>query len=397
MFGVTVEMAGTAEADWQALQEQAEQIAELRQRLAAATQENAVLRETLDTIDGAIVVYDPEQRYLFANQAYHATFPHLPPDSVLKRLRYADVLALSIAAGAIADPMARLNPSGFISRRVTEMDDRRLGVREIHHPGADRWSQIRVKWTEGGNRVSLRIDITELKRLQKHLLSAQRMESISRISGGVAHDFNNLLTVITSSLEMISLRPDDTTRVRSWSDSALVAAETGARLIRQLLTFARRDVVQPQLLEPNALLAGMHERLAYAAGPDNRLQLVLGPECGQASFDAIQFEAAMLNLVRNAGEAMSRRPRSVPIIIRTSRTDGVISIAVSDAGWGMDADVAAQAFEPFFTTKPVGAGPGLGLSQVYGFAAGAGGQAHIATEAGQGTTVTIELPASPAP
>jgi signal transduction histidine kinase len=394
---VTVGIVGSVADRCCNLQEQSDQIAYLHRRLNAAVEENTVLRDTLDAVDGSVVVYDPNQRFLFANQSYRAKFPHLPPDDVLRRLRYADVLALSIAAGAIADPAARLDPASFIGRRVAEMDDRRTTVRETHHPGTDRWSQLRVRWTPGGNRVALRIDITELKRLQQHVLRAQRIESISRISGGVAHDFNNLLTVITSNLEMIGLRPQDPSRIRDWAGRALAAAEIGAQLIRQLLTFAHRDVIHPQLLEPNALLVDMHERLARAIGAPFGLQFVPGCDCGHVWIDSLQFEAAMINLVRNSAEALKGMEAPAPIMIRTSNADGLVRIAVSDAGRGMEADIAAQAIEPFFTTKPVGAGSGLGLSQVYGFATAAGGQARIATEPGRGTTVTIELPAVAGP
>ncbi len=375
--------------------------------LTALRRENAMLRETLDAIDGGVVVYDADAIYRFGNAGYHAVFPHLPPDTELAGLPFEELLAMSIAAGSVADPSAYANPEAFKRRRRAEILDRDgVPLREIHNTERDQWSQIRVKWTPSGNRVSLRIDITELKRLQSELLRAQRMETIGRISRGVAHDFNGLLTVIVSNLEMIRLYARDPARVATLADSALNAAEEGARLIRQLLTFARRDMTRPRVLDPNRLLAGMDDLLRRTTGPDIDFQIVPG-EAGQACFDASQFEGAIANLALNAREAVRATGRAGEgagrITIATGRVatkEGeFVSVAVADTGCGMPPEVAAQAFEPFFTTKPTGSGPGLGLSQVYGFVTGAGGQTRIDSTVGQGTTVTMLLPladASPA-
>ena len=364
--------------------------ASLRRALAAAQAENAMLRETLDAIDATVSVYDHELRYLFANQGYHALFPHLPEDAKLVGRSFEDVLALSIAAGAVADPQAASDPAGFMARRRREMDDRDRGVRETYHPGHDRWSQVRVQWTPRGNRVALRIDITAIKRLQQELLRAQRMETIGRIAGGVAHDFNNLLTVIISNLEIIRLKPSDVARVEKLTASAMGAAESGAALIRQLLTFARRDMTRPKLLSPNTLLLGMEDLLRRTAGRDIAFALMLDAEAGEALVDLGQFESAMINLVLNAREAIGAAKGR--IVVTTRRTaEEMLAVDVTDTGCGMTPEVAAQAFEPFFTTKPVGTGPGLGLSQVYGFVEGAGGRVMIDSTPGAGTTMTLML------
>jgi len=285
-------------------------------------------------------------------------------------------------------------------------------------------------WTPSGNRVALRIDITELKRLQQELLRAQRMETIGRISRGVAHDFNGLLTVIVSNLEMIGLYAADPGRVVALADGALNAAESGARLIRQLLTFTRRDVTRPRVLDPNELLAGMDDLLRRTTGPEIDFEIVTDAAAGHAYFDASQFEGAIMNLALNARDAVRAADRSNgeagngeagtgeagtgeagtgeavndeaggsgpgKIVISTGRLaagDGTfVAVSVADTGCGMAPEVAALAFDPFFTTKPTGSGPGLGLSQVYGFVTGAGGQARIDSTVGQGTTVTMLLP-----
>ncbi|MCW3477756.1 ATP-binding protein [Rhodovastum sp. RN2-1] len=373
----------------------------LTAELAALRGENAMLRETLDAIDGTVAVYGPDLRYRFGNRRYHELFPHLPPDEMLAGRHYADVLALSIDAGTVADRSAYADPQAFIARRVAEIGDRDRKSRELYNKKTDTWALIRVKWTPTGNRVALRVDITELKRLQQELLRSQRMETIGRISGGVAHDFNNLLTVIIGNLEMIRLRPDDPARVRARSAAALAAAEAGAQLIRQLLTFAQRDIARPRIVNPNVLLAGMADLLRRTIGQAIPLAMALGPDVGSANIDASQFESAIVNLLLNAREAVVavRGIDATGAITLTTRNEGrdMIAVSVSDTGAGMTEDVAAQAFEPFFTTKPMGTASGLGLSQVYGFAAGAGGQARIDSAPGRGTTITLLLPrAAPA-
>ena len=215
------------------------------------------------------------------------------------------LLGASIDAGTVMDPNARNNKAAYIARRVAELQDRRLATREVYHAKLDRWWQIRAKWTPSGNRVALRIDITGLKRLQKELLRAHRMETIGRVSGGVAHDFNNLLTIITGNLEMIRLRAKDPARVTQLAGTAMIAAENGARLIRQLLTFAQRDVTQPRRLNPNQLLSDMADLLRRTGGFETKFSLELGEDSGESHFNSTQFKSAVVNLVLNAREALA--------------------------------------------------------------------------------------------
>lgn len=361
--------------------------------IAALQRENALLRETLDAIDGTVVVYDSDLRYRFSNRGYHDLFPHLPSDQDLAGKHFADILALSIAAGAVADPEAAVEPASFTARRIAEIQDRSRPVREARNPKTDTWSQIRVKWTPTDNRVALRVDITALKRLEQELLRAQRLETVGRISGGVAHDFNNLLTVIMSNLELIRLRPTDIPRVDRLAADALQAADAGARLIRQLLTFSRRDMTQPRPWDPGELLTGMEDLLQRTAGTGNQLVLNLDPAAGQSIFDASQFESAIINLLLNAREAIALTGTHGAVTVSTRQVGAAsLTISVTDSGGGMSPEVATQAFEPFFTTKAFGLGPGLGLSQVYGFVTGAGGHVTIDTLSGKGSTITLCLP-----
>ena len=373
--------------------------------LTALRRENEALRETLDAIDGSVVVYDSDLTYRFGNADYHAAYPFLPAEAELAGLPFERVLGLLIAARAATDPRAYSDTDAYVKTRRAEMMDRSSASREIYLDDQDRWWQVRVKWTPAGHRVALRIDITELKRLRQELLRAERMDTVGRLARVVAQDFNNLLTVIVSNLELMRRRAGDPARLTALIDRAIAAAETGARLSRQLLSFAHRDLSQPRALGPNELLRAMDELLRRTVGPDIVFAILPGIRIGAASFDRSQFERAIVNLVMNGREAVNAAGRAGSadgrVTISTERvTEGgadFIAIAVADSGLGMTPEVAAQAFEPFFTTKSPGGGVGLGLSQVYDFVKSAGGGARIESTPGQGSTVTMLLPTAEPP
>jgi len=204
--------------------------------LTALRRENEALRETLDAIDGSVVVYDSDLTYRFGNADYHAAYPFLPAEAELAGLPFERVLGLLIAARAATDPRAYSDTDAYVKTRRAEMMDRSSASREIYLDDQDRWWQVRVKWTPAGHRVALRIDITELKRLRQELLRAERMDTVGRLARVVAQDFNNLLTVIVSNLELMRRRAGDPARLTALIDRAIAAAETGARLSRQLLS-----------------------------------------------------------------------------------------------------------------------------------------------------------------
>jgi signal transduction histidine kinase len=243
----------------------------------------------------------------------------------------------------------------------------------------------------------------ELTASREQLARAQRNEAIGQLTGGVAHDFNNLLTVVTGSLDMMARDPENSARVARLARAGLEAAKRGERLTHQLLTFARRQVSRPETVNANKLLADFESLLQRAAGDDFRIVMKLDPELVPVRVDIAQFEAAVLNLVANARDAM---PNGGDIVVETSNTaldtraaaaleiepGDYVVVAVSDRGIGMSAEVTARAFDPFFTTKDVGRGTGMGLSQVFGAVRNVGGQARIYSEPGIGTTVKLYLP-----
>jgi PAS domain S-box-containing protein len=258
-------------------------------------------------------------------------------------------------------------------------------------------------------------DITErrnaqeaLERTRLALFQSQKMEAIGQLTGGIAHDFNNLLTVISGSLELVEQRPGEAERVRRLIETAQNAAERGARLTQQLLSFARRQSLRPDVHSANALIHRFEAMLQRACSETIEFALTLDPALHQVLIDSTQLEATLLNLVMNARDAM---PRGGTLSIATSNADldglqaaeaGVrpgayVRIAIADTGEGMSPETLARAFEPFFTTKPVGRGSGLGLSQVYGFIVQSGGSVALDSAPGKGSTVTLLLPAARGP
>ena len=252
-------------------------------------------------------------------------------------------------------------------------------------------------------RTSLEALVTETSRRQQAeaaLQQAQKMDALGRLTGGVAHDFNNLLTAILGSLELALRRVSDPAVTRLLG-AATTAAQRGARLTAQMLTFARKRTLEPQTLNGNEVVRGMDELLRRSIGPLVHLDYRLESELWPITADRVQLELAILNLVVNAQDAMPDGGEltistcNVPAgagIARELPAGDYVALRVADIGHGMTADVRASAFEPFFTTKEPGKGTGLGLSMVYGFVQQAGGAVQIDSAPGSGTTVSIYLP-----
>ena len=243
--------------------------------------------------------------------------------------------------------------------------------------------------------------MAERDEAQARLHHAQKLEAVGQLTGGVAHDFNNLLTVITGALDLIQRRPDDVERRDRMIEAALGAARRGERLTHQLLAFSRRQALKPEAVCIDDLLAESEPLLRRAVGEAVRFTLIPGAPQAVAMIDQGQFDAAIMNLVVNARDAVSQ---GGSIEIRTeacSLADGqapdiaagdYVRVEIHDDGVGMAPDVVARAFEPFFTTKEIGKGTGLGLSQAYGFARQSGGGVTIETAAGKGASVSLYLP-----
>ncbi|MBK4733437.1 PAS domain S-box protein [Noviherbaspirillum pedocola] len=250
------------------------------------------------------------------------------------------------------------------------------------------------------------IDITREKEAQERLAQAQRLDSLGQLTGGIAHDFNNLLTVINGSAEVIAEQAKE--RHENLHELAKIvqsAGERAAALTRRLLSFARQQALDPVVIRLDEVLAGMEGMLRRVLGEDIEVKVkTSAPHC-LTLVDQAQLESAVLNLCVNARDAM---PRGGALTMETAEVAAdaaarfpelppgrrYIALSVSDTGVGMTTDVQDRAFEPFFSTKPKGAGTGLGLSMVYGFAKQSDGHVTMRSTPGKGTTVSLFLPAS---
>jgi PAS domain S-box-containing protein len=246
---------------------------------------------------------------------------------------------------------------------------------------------------------------TELAAALDALRQSQKMEAVGQLTGGIAHDFNNLLTAISGSLELLGNRLTqgrlvDATR---YIVAAQSASKRAAALTHRLLAFARRQALDPKPTNVNRLVADMEELIRRTVGPSVKVEVVGAENVWTTRVDPNQLENALLNLCINSRDAM---PEGGSLMIETGNewiddrgarerelpSGQYVTMSVTDTGTGMTPAVIARAFDPFFTTKPLGAGTGLGLSMIYGFARQSGGQVRIYSEVGHGATICLYLP-----
>lgn len=249
---------------------------------------------------------------------------------------------------------------------------------------------------------------SDLAQAEAALHQSQKMEAVGRLTGGVAHDFNNLLQVIGGNLQLLEGSLSDDAPAQRRICNALVAVERGAKLASQLLAFARRQPLQPRVLDLAQLMNGMDDMLRRVISEGITLQTSVPAGLWPICADPSQMENALLNLAINARDAMTGEGRLVLTAHNVTADDvgdlpGVpgrgdyVLLSVSDTGCGMTPEVAGQAFEPFFTTKAEGLGSGLGLSMVYGFVKQSGGHIWIDSTLDVGSTVNIYLPRADGP
>ena len=248
------------------------------------------------------------------------------------------------------------------------------------------------------------VDITERKHLETQLQQSRRMEAIGRLAGGVAHDFNNLLTIIRGYTELALKRPQVTPELRIDIERIEDASERATSLVRQLLAFSRRQVLQPKLLDLNGIVVGLDKLLRRLMDEDIQMVTIPGKDLGTIKADPVQIEQVIMNLVVNARDAM---PKGGRLTVETQNVDldkpfasehvimppgNYVVLAVSDSGVGMTPETASHIFEPFYTTKESGRGTGLGLSTVYGIVKQSGGYIWVFSEPGKGSTFKVYLP-----
>jgi PAS domain S-box-containing protein len=289
---------------------------------------------------------------------------------------------------------------GTWTSEVTYSDDRVRGVYAVN-----------AFQTAPGMMAAMFLDVTERRRaeeernrLEEQLRHSQKMEAVGRLAGGIAHDFNNLLMVIMGHGELLrrGLEPDDP-RLRK-VQHVMGAAERAARLVRQLLAFSRKQVLEPQVVDLNALVSDTARMLRPLLGEDVHIVTRLAPALGRVRVDPAQIDQVLMNLAVNARDAM---PRGGTLSLETANVAAPpegsagpadqVALLVRDTGLGMDETTRAHLFEPFFTTKGGSGGTGLGLSMVYGIVRQSGGQITVESEPGSGSSFRIVLPRADGP
>ncbi len=260
-------------------------------------------------------------------------------------------------------------------------------------------------------RLVLAVDVTQRRQAEQALIESeerlrqsQKMEAVGQLAGGVAHDFNNLLMVITGYSDQILSRLPADDPLRRKVEQIRKAGDRAASLTRQLLAFSRKQVIEPKVLDLNAVVAGIEKMLRRLIGEHIDIVMLPGRELGRVRADPGQIEQVIMNLVVNARDAMPHGGRlgletaNVEVEPGGARAHGgadqgrYVVLTVADNGVGMSRETLSRAFEPFFTTKEQGKGTGLGLATVYGIVKQSGGHIAVESEAGQGTTFRIYLP-----
>jgi two-component system cell cycle sensor histidine kinase/response regulator CckA len=278
-------------------------------------------------------------------------------------------------------------------------DQFQMEKRYVRKDGSIFWGQLTVSAVrdERGRPsfvFGVIVDLGARKELEDQLRHAQKMEVVGKLAGGVAHEFNNLLAIIHNYARFAADEAAPGSAVRDDLDEVLKASDRARHLVRQLLTFSRKEQTSPVVLDLNRVVSETEKLLRRTLGEDVVLRSELDDDLPPTVVDRGQFEQVLMNLAINARDAM---PGGGRLSIRTSRQSDAAQtyacLEVVDTGKGMTKDVADRAFEPFFTTKPAGHGTGLGLATVYGIVERAGGSIVVSSEPGHGTTFRIMLPA----
>lgn len=367
----------------------------LRAEETLASERN-LLRTLIDNLPDYIYTKDTSGRFILSNQA-HVELLQAEAEGDLTGKSVFDFFSGDLARRHDSDDRQVLGSGKAIRDREEEFVDH-LGRTRCHLttklPLIDRTGM-----TIGLIGVSR--DITDHKQLEEQLFQSQKMEAIGRLAGGIAHDFNNILTAILGYAEFSerSLSVDDP--LRSHLEEIHRAGTRAAELTRQLLAFARKQIIEPRVVNVNDLILKMDKMLTRLIGENIDLVKQLNPDLGLTKIDPSQFEQIIINLVVNARDAM---PQGGRVVIETQDVwldeeycrqnvevspGSYVQLAVSDTGIGMDARTRSQVFEPFFTTKGKDKGTGLGLATCYGIVKQAGGHIWLYSEPANGTTVRI--------
>ena len=379
---------------------------------AALREKSEVFDKTIESMSDGILIVNAQGRTVFANAVCRALFGHDLPVGVSayqqghQRFQTDGVTPLAAEDAPLARALRgeRFENVEFVFRRGSDPN-------LIHVTASGGILSGPSDRVDGA--VVVYRNLTRFKETERQLQQAQKMEAVGQLTGGVAHDFNNILTVLTGGVEIIS------EGVKNQPGLALVAqmlndaVDRGADLTHQLLAFARKQPLQPRLIDVNAMVSDSARLLRPTLGEKVEIETRLVEEPWLTLADPAQLSSALLNLAVNARDAMPSGGRLTletgNVMLDEAYAEQNVEvvpgpyamIAVSDTGTGIPATILDRVFDPFFTTKPIGKGTGLGLSMVYGFVLQSGGHIKIYSEEGYGTTIKIFLPraelAGPAP
>jgi PAS domain S-box-containing protein len=373
------------------------EIAERQQAQAAVSTSEKRFRALVENSADAIAVAGADGTIVYVSPAYGRILGY-PVEALVGR-NWLDLIHADDAPDA-TKLLAHIleTPGGSVQAQV----------RERHQDGSWRWlegalTNLLHEPSVQGLVANFR-DVTERRHLHAQLLQSQKMETIGHLAGGIAHDFNNMLSAIIGQIGIVQDELPQNTPTQHALAVAEGAAWRAAQLTRQLLAFARKQIVEPHVLNLNDVIVEMDKLLRRLIDEDIELVTLPAADLGQVKADPGQIEQVIANLVVNARDAM---PHGGRLTIETANTvldanyarqhvgaapGEYVMLAVSDTGTGMDAVVQQHIFEPFYTTKEVGKGTGLGLATCYGIVKQHGGNIWIYSEVGHGTTFKIYLP-----
>ncbi|HET7468908.1 MAG TPA: CHASE3 domain-containing protein [Gemmatimonadales bacterium] len=376
---------------------------ELDRSLAALAQSEARFRSLAEHLPIPVVMCRPDGRTEYVNPAW----------TLLTGLALSDVAQSGWEAAVHPDDVTRVRGAWSPALTGERVD---LQYRVVRPDGALRHVRTTSEAMRGSDGHSTAIlgismDLTERFEHEEQLRHAQRMQAVGRLAGGMAHELNNMLTA-SIGFNVYALRslPADHPAASEIGES-LKAQERAARITSQVLSFSRRQMLEPTTFDLNDAVRELAPLLRQSLAADQRMQLDLSESGGSVHADRTRMDQALLNLTLNARDAM---PGGGSLIVRTAtevltadaligpegerpRPGRYLSISFEDQGAGMDAETRRRAVEPFFTTKPVGHGTGLGLSMAYGFVRQSGGTMTLESEPGRGTKITLYLPLAATP
>ena len=392
--------------------------AQVRERTAALTRANAQLHVEIASRQRAQAALSAsEQRFRALIEKSADAIAVIGSDGIVLYASPAcsRILGYPVEALVGCNVLQLLHPDDApdATKRLAQILETPGGI--VQSEARARHQDATWRWLEGGitnllhdpsvrGLVANFRDVTERKRLEEQFRQVQKMEIIGQLAGGIAHDFNNMLSAVIGLIGSAQEQLPPDSPVQPSLEIAEGAAWRAARLTRQLLTFARKQAVEPRVLNLNTVILDLARMLRRLIGDDIELVMQVAPTLGQVKVDPGQIEQVIINLAVNARDAMPDTGRltieTAEVVLDSGYTEQHVSVtpgayvmlSISDTGSGMDAEVQQHLFEPFFTTKEPGKGTGLGLATCYGIIKQHGGHIWVSSEVGRGTTFKIYLP-----